>query len=138
MFSVESHTGRLVETRTSSLASLDEVSQFGARFREVAQGAGDRLLVVCGDYRGMRILSPEVAEKFVAMLTVNNPRIERSAVLCAADHPTAVLQLERTVRLAANPSRRTFRDPAELTAWLGEVLTMEERTRLALFLRFSA
>jgi len=134
MFSVENHSGRLIETRTSSLATLDEVSQFGARFREVAQANDDRRVVICGDYRGMRILAPEVAEKFVAMLMVNNPRIERSAVLCAADHPTSGLQLERTVRQAGNPSRRTFRDPAELTAWLGEVLTMEERTRLAMFL----
>jgi hypothetical protein len=92
-------------------------------------------VVISGDYRRMRILSPDVAEKFVVMLTAANPRVERSAILCSPDHATALLQIERTVKQAANPSRRTFRDAAELSAWLGEVLTVEERARLFSFLR---
>jgi hypothetical protein len=135
MFTVEHHVGRLIETRTAQLASLDEVAQFGGRFREIAgRLPAQQQVVICGDYRGMRILSPDVAEKFVAMLTAANPRVQRSAILCSADHATALLQIERTVRQAANPSRRTFRDAGELAAWLGELLTAEERARVAAFL----
>jgi hypothetical protein len=133
MFSVEHHAGRLIETRTSSLPTLDEIAAFAARFREVA-GKLAGLVVICGDYRGLRVLSPDVAEKFVAMLTAANPRIERSALLCSPDHATALLQIERTVKQAANPSRRTFRDVADLSAWLGDVLSVEERARVAAFL----
>ena len=134
MFTVEHRVGRLLETRTANLATLDEVAAFGARFREVASALTAPQVVICGDYRGMRIFSPDVAERFVVMLTAANPRVERSAILCSPDHATALLQIERTVRQAANPSRRTFRDAAELTAWLGEVLTPDERARVAAFL----
>jgi hypothetical protein len=134
MFSVELHAGRLIETRTSSLATLDEIAAFGARFREVA-GKLPGQAVICGDYRGLRVLSPNVAEKFVGMLIAANPRVERSAILCSPDHATALLQIERTVKEAAKASRRTFRDAGELIAWLSEVLTAEERARLIVFLR---
>jgi hypothetical protein len=134
MFSVGHYAGRLIETRASSLVTVDEVAAFGARFREVTGKLAGQV-VICGDYRGLRVLSPDVAEKFVAMLTAANPRIERSALLCSPDHATAALQIERTVKQSAKASRRTFRDGAELAAWLGEVLSAEESTRLLTFLR---
>lgn len=134
MFTVEHRVGRLLETRTAQLSSLGEVADFGARFREIAGKLGTQQVVICGDYRGMRIFSPDVAERFVAMLTAANPRVERSAILCSPDNATSLLQIERTVKQAANPSRRTFRDAGELTAWLGEVLTADERARVAAFL----
>jgi hypothetical protein len=137
MFSVEHYAGRLIETRTSSLATLDEVAAFGARFREVAGKLAGQV-VICGDYRGLRVLSPDVAAMFVGMLIAAPPRVERSGLLCSPDHATACLQIERTVKQAAKPSRRTFRDPAELVAWLGEVLSAEEGARLQVFLRMQA
>jgi hypothetical protein len=45
-----------------------------------------------------------------------------------------MLQIERTVKNAGSPSRRTFRVQPELEAWLAEVLTAEERARLSQFL----
>jgi hypothetical protein len=134
MFTVEHHAGRLIETRTSSLATLDEVIAFGARFREVASKVAGQV-VICGDYRGLRVLSPDVAEKFVAMLTAANPRVDRSAILCSADNATALLQIERTVKQAGLSSRRTFREAAVLTAWLREALSAAESARLSTFLR---
>ncbi len=133
-FEVEHHTGRLVETRVSSLSSIEDVAAFGARFREIAGAIAAEHVIICGDYRRTHILAPAVAEKFVAMLTSSNPRVERSAILCSPDHATALLQIERTVKEASNTSRRSFRDPTELEAWLGEVLTPAERARVAAFL----
>lgn len=134
MFTVEHLGGRLVATRLSSLGGVDEVQQFGARFRDVV-GALTGQVVICGDYRGVRVFAPDVAERFSGMLTTANPRVERSAILLAPDAATAALQIERTVKQAANPERRTFRATAELEAWLGELLDAGEKKRLQEFLR---
>jgi hypothetical protein len=45
------------------------------------------------------------------------------------------LQIQRMIREANNPNRRAFRDPDALVAWLGEVLSVQERIRLAAVLR---
>ena len=134
MYSVEQRQGRLVETRLDVLATVEEVRQFGARFGAVVAALPHKQVVICGDYRGVRVFAPDVAERFTAMLSTANPRVERSAILLAADHATAILQIERTVKQAANPGRRTFRVAAELEAWLGEVLDADEKKRLHQFL----
>jgi hypothetical protein len=133
MFTVEHLEGRLVATRLSSLASVDEVQNLGARFREVVSALPGQV-VICGDYRGIRVFAPDVAERFSGMLTVANPRVERSAILLAPDAATAALQIERTVKQAANPARRTFRATGELETWLGELLDANEKKRLHEFL----
>jgi hypothetical protein len=43
--------------------------------------------------------------------------------------------MERLVREAANPARRTFRAEHELEHWLSETLTPDERTALSVFLQ---
>jgi hypothetical protein len=134
MFSLEHRAGRLIETRASSVVTLEEVAAVGARFGEVVSKLVGQV-VICADYRGLRVQSPDVAEKFVAMLIAANPCIERSAMLCSPDHATALLQIERAVKQAAKPSRRTFREAAEVSAWLGAVLTAEECARVSSFLR---
>jgi hypothetical protein len=134
MFSVNCHVGRLIETRLHALASLEEVAQLGERFRDVAARLPHAQLVICGDYRGLRVFAPEVAERFTTMLSRENARVERSAILCSPEHATSMLQIERTVKNAGSPSRRAFRVQPDLEAWLGEVLTDEEKARLSQFL----
>jgi hypothetical protein len=134
MFSVEHRRGRLIETRVQALGSVAEVQQFGMRFRQVVGALSAPQVVICGDYRAMRVLAPDVAEQFCAMLVGANPRVERSGVLLDADQAVAALQLERTVKQAGSSSRRTFRAAAELEAWLGELLDADEKKRLHEFL----
>jgi hypothetical protein len=133
-FHVTHRVGRLIETRVSSLSTAEDVAAFGARFRQVAAEVSDEHIVICGDYRATRILAPEVAAKFVGMLTAANARVERSAILCSPAHATALLQIERTVSEANNASRRTFREIQELEAWLSEILTPPEQARVNEFL----
>jgi hypothetical protein len=45
------------------------------------------------------------------------------------------MQIARIMREVGNPARQVFFSPMELTAWLGEMLTIPERTRLETFLR---
>src|SRR5579885_1245838 len=104
MFFVNHHVGRLIETRVKALASPEEVAQLGERFSDVASSMPQRQLVVCGDYRGLRVFSPEVAERFAEMLSRENARVERSAILCSPEHATSLLQIERTVKQAGSAS----------------------------------
>jgi hypothetical protein len=132
-FTVENREGRLVESRPLSLRTADDVGAFGRRMREVATGTTGQL-VICGDYRRIAVLTQGVADAVVAMMSSTNPRIDRSAVLLASEHATFNLQIERVVREAGNPMRRTFRAVPELEKWLGEVLGPAEKTRLRQFL----
>lgn len=132
-FSAHCRVGRLVEARLHALSSVDEVDRFQAAMREAFLLAG-RKAVVCADWRGAQVLPPDVAERVAAMLVFGNPRLERSAVLLARDSAAFALQVERVVREAANPARRTFRDAADMQAWLSGALDPIERTRMEEFL----
>jgi hypothetical protein len=112
------------------MRSVEDVSALGAAMKNVA-GAIQGPLVICGDYRETSLLSQPTADAFLSMFSTFNPRIERSGVLLSAKHATFNLQVERIVREAGKPSRRTFRVPSEFAAWLGEVLSADERTALA-------
>jgi hypothetical protein len=134
VFSVENQRGRLIETRVQSLTNVAEVDAFGARFRQVLIALPPRPVVICGDFRSVRVFAPDVAERFSAMLVAANPRVERSAILLDAGQAMAGLQLERTVKQAGHNARRTFRATPELIAWLSEVLDADEKKRLHEFL----
>ncbi len=131
MYTVENRVGRLVETRVVSLTD-DEVRMFTEEHRRM----GERLrrFVIVADYRAVKIFPPSVAEALQRLMSGMNPAVERSALLVEAGHATNFMQVERIVRQAAHPERRAFRDPRELTAWLGEKLDADERRRLEQFL----
>jgi hypothetical protein len=132
MFRVEASSGRLVEIHVTNLASLEEMGQFKKEVMDAVLHATKAIVVV--DLRQPRIFAPEVATALEEMLKRANPKIERSAVLLARDHAIFSLQLERIIREAGNPSRRTFRDPEQLKAWLKDALSIAEQVRLDHFL----
>jgi serine/threonine-protein kinase len=132
-FELENHVGRLVETRPRALRTPDDVAAFGAAMRDVTSRVAGSI-VICGDFRWTKVVSQSTADAFIAMFAVFNPRVERSGVLLSPENATLNLQIERLVREAGNPSRRTFRAVPTLIAWLGEVLISAERARLAEFL----
>lgn len=86
------------------------------------------------DLRRAHVFPQTVAEGFIHILSDNNPKLGRSAVLI---NPSAVfaLQVERAIREADNPMRRAFREPAMLEAWLDEALDRVEQKRLHEFLQ---
>src|SRR5438552_3504350 len=115
-----------------SLAGVQDVDSFGGQFRDVVVALPDRVIII-GDYRDARVLAPHVAERFVGMLLRANPKVERSAILLDRDHATFNLQVERCVREAQNPSRRTFRDSRSLLDWIDEALLPTEQQRARAF-----
>jgi hypothetical protein len=133
MFTVEVRAGRLIEARLISLADVDEVIRFERAMGEAFASVGGRS-VVCADWRQANILAPLVAERLIALLQRGNPHVERSAILLAREHATFNLQVERLVREAQNPARRTFREAAAMVDYLSDALTPGEKARVAEFL----
>jgi hypothetical protein len=133
-FTVDCKVGRLVEARLFQLQSADEVSIFQAAMRDGFRKAGPKS-VICADWRPAGVLSPEVAEGIIGLLRVGNAFFERSAILLAQDQALFGMQVERVVREARNPSRRTFRDSLKMRKWLAEVLDAEEVRRMNDFFR---
>lgn len=135
MFRVENNSGKLIEIQVSGLRDLDEMHAFRDEVLHAVENVrGAKGAVVVVDLRLPRVFSPEVATSLENMLKRANPRIQRSAVLLAQEHAVFSLQLERLIREAQNPSRRTFRDVEPLREWLSEVLTPAEQSRLDRFL----
>ncbi|MEO1170622.1 MAG: hypothetical protein AAFX94_01020, partial [Myxococcota bacterium] len=53
--------------------------------------------------------------------------------LLVGDSATFILQMERVIREAGSPQRKTFRDFPALRQWLAPVLTPDELTRIDVF-----
>jgi hypothetical protein len=131
MITTENRAGRLVEVRLASPVSLDEIGRLGRELKRAM--LTHRKIAVAADLSKCTVFPPEIYEAFVSLLRSDNPGIERSAYLLA-DSAVFTLQLERMVKDAANPVRRTFRDRAALRAWLGQVLTSVEQGAVDQFL----
>ncbi|HJZ83840.1 MAG TPA: hypothetical protein VKN99_01665 [Polyangia bacterium] len=71
MFSLVCRVGRLVEVRVESLETVEEVAQVEERFSEVV-GAVRAQVIVCGDYRNLRLFAPAVADRFMAVMAGSN------------------------------------------------------------------
>lgn len=132
-FSIECRVGRLVEARLEALGSVADVADFFARLKEAFVRAGHDA-VVCGDWRLAQVLAPDVGDALVDLLRESNPRVLRGAILLSPAHPTFTLQVERLIKEANNPRRRSFRDPQQLLAWLGSALAGPELARAREFL----
>jgi len=133
VFSIESRVGRLVEIRIEDLDSVKEVELVGRRFLAVVAGVKKRRVVVCADYRQVRLLAARVADAFRDMMATTNPRVERSAMLLPPAS-TQTLQIDRIARETRFSGRRTFREEAALERWLSEILENPEMRRVREFL----
>src|SRR5260221_4072521 len=119
MWTVVNSVGKLVEARLSSTDS----GEVGACLAEIAKlvALGPRPVVGILDMSQVRVLGREDADRFVAVMRGDNPRVERTAIVVNADQLLG-LQMERLVRAAALPCRHVFRSAAPAVAWLAEVL----------------
>lgn len=136
-YSIECPVGRLVEVRLFVPGRVAEVAAMVEDLRRVFARVRSKC-VVCADWRLATLLAPDVADSLVNLLRRGNPHVERSAFLLSRDDALFNLQVERVTREAAGPARRrTFRSPAAMSTWLGEVLDESERSRMDEFLASS-
>jgi len=128
--------GRLLEIRLRdgyrSIADIDEMAVMLSS--AIAQASTSKPLVIVADWRACKVLSPSVSSRATAMMKSTNDRVERSAILHGAEHPTSVMQLFRLVKETEASHRRLFTDASALHDWVGEILDADERNRLREFL----
>jgi len=128
--------GRLLEVRANAgyrtPADVDAI--FEAIGRELSKLPAEAHHVAVVDWRYCPLMSPEAAEHMAKKIASVNSSTARSAAFARDDAPLAVLQFVRLIRDANLPDRKLFVHGAELYAWLAEVLTLEERVRLRVFL----
>ena len=136
MFTIENRVGRLVELRMAAPIAPAELDGFHETVsRIVARHTGQ--IVVCTDLASAKIFDQHTTARLTAIIRQESTRIERNAFL-VGDNAIFSMQMERIIREAGFPNRRSFRIPAELALWLGEVVTTEERHRVTAFLREGA
>jgi len=133
VYTVENPAGRLVTFRVTPPVDDGNAVSAAADLRSAILGV-EGPVIVCSDLRGARTFAPWTAQRFIGVMKLDNIKIERSALLLGADKAAVLLQIERMVREAASPARRTFRDGSELAAWLAPLLDERERAALEAFL----
>lgn len=133
MHKVENHVGRLIEVKLASPLNIDEVRQFIQEHMAIMQKMPGKYVGVV-DLLEAFVFPAAVAEMLIQLLSGAASHVERTALLIG-ESATFALQVERVIRSSNNPNRRAFRNPGELRAWLGEVLTPNEQQRLELFVR---
>lgn len=128
--------GRLLEIRVAagyrSVADVDDM--IGMIRAEIAKLDPTTKCVIAADWRAVRVMPPDTADKASVMLQAMNPRVMRSAILTLAVNPTTNLQVLRLVNQAENADRKHFTSTLALHQWLSTVLTKEESERLRVFL----
>lgn len=133
MHTVANRVGRLVEVTLASPVTLEEAEQFARENIALMETIPGKFVGVT-DLLGAHVVPQDVADRIIRLLSANAGRVERSAMLIG-DSALLALQVERLLRSANQPNRRAFRDPAELAAWLNEVLNVQEQAELQQFLR---
>lgn len=128
---VDCRVGRFIETRWIPPIESAHVDRFVTRTAEILRSSSEKF-VVFADLEQASIMPPEWIDRVIEMLRSDNGRIERNGILLKGS-ATFIMQMERMIRQANNPSRRTFRDFEELKAWLTPVLTPNERARFEAF-----
>ena len=132
MHKIENTAGRLVEVRVKPPLTLGEIKQFVAEHKATISRIPDRYVGVV-DLHRVKVFPAEVADALIQLLSQMADRVERTAFLIG-EGAVFALQIERVIRSAASPHRKSFREPGPLKEWLGEVLNEGERFRLDGFL----
>lgn len=127
MYTIESKVGRLIEVRFWP-PILGEEPGAWRRDHERMIAAMLNTYVFFVDLGDAPVFPPDMIESFAVTMR-NETRLLRMAVLLGSS-PTLGLQMQRLVRDAQHPHRKIFREPREAEAYLSEILTLSERTRL--------
>jgi hypothetical protein len=135
MFSIEHNVGRLVEIAIWSPVTAAEAGPWAALHDRVVAGVGGPYLCLV-DLSGATVFPPDAVDAYLATMR-NEPQLLRTATLLGRS-PTLHLQIARMIREASHAQRRAFRDAESVLAFLGEVATPQERSRLEEILASSA
>ncbi len=136
MYTIENRLGRLVEIRVESPVTYEELLEFHDTLAKVCKPI-QGLVAACTDFVGATVFTQPVTQRWMAIIKQDAPIVERNAVLIG-EGAVFSMQIERIIRQAGQSNRKTFLASTDLATWLGEILTVRERTRLESFLRDGA
>jgi hypothetical protein len=125
--------GRVVAVRPIALWKREDAAAYGEAVRRVVPSFAGKA-VICGDYRRVTVFPSEVTDELQRLYAELNPYILRSGILVTPNHSVPKVQVERVMRGAQHPQRRSLTSRVELETWLGEILTPEERGGVSSFL----
>jgi hypothetical protein len=126
-FTVRRCVGRIVELRVTRLRHVDDVVALEAR---VGEASPVERAIIFADYRSAKPCPQALADEWARLMRVYNGRLARSAILLDRENIAFNMQMERIVRCAGSPARRTFDDPVALRRWLSSESTEAELSRL--------
>src|SRR6185369_3004749 len=128
MYTIENHVGRLVELRIEAPVTYEELMQFHDAVAKVCKPIRGQI-AVCTDLAGATVFTQPVTKLWTSIIKQESPLVERNAMLVGVGAVFS-MQIERIIREGGHQNRKAFLSVTELTAWLGEILTVRERTRL--------
>jgi hypothetical protein len=128
-FVVRVQAGRLLELQVFDLGLPEDVEALARAVFAAAAELGVPAILL-SDNRAAGPFSQEVGDSWSRVMRQFNARVARSAILLDPANETFNLQLERVVRCAGSTRRRWFCDPFEARAWLADVASPSEMTRL--------
>jgi hypothetical protein len=131
MLTIECNVGRLVELRIQSPLTLEELRLWPPQANRIfARVRGQ--IVACTDLRNARVFPPDVTKQLLTLLRGETPQVERAAIL-VGESAVFSMQIARMFREIGGTTRRVFPEPDAAIAWLSELLTAAEVTRLREF-----
>jgi hypothetical protein len=133
MYTIENRVGRLVELRVESPVTEEELMRFHDMLAKACKPIKGQI-AICTELVGATVFLQPVAARWIEIIRQESPIVERNAVL-VGEGAVFSMQVERIIRQAGFKNRKAFLAPAALVAWLGEILTTRERTRLEQFLQ---
>lgn len=133
MYTIENRVGRLVELRVESPVTYEELLEFHSLLADVCKPIAGQI-VMCTHLVAATVFNQQVTQRWTSIIKQDAPIVERNAVL-VGDGAVFSMQVERIIREAGHKNRKAFLSPSDLSAWLGEILTVRERGRLDSFLR---
>jgi hypothetical protein len=128
-YTVRRKVGRLVELRLLAMRHAGDLVDLRNRVASEAIAAG-RQVLICADYRFGMPLPDEVVSAWATEMKALEPLVERSAILLDPINETFNLPFARVAEQGGLPSRRYFTGAPELRAWLREVATEAELSRV--------
>jgi len=123
--------GRLASIRFENPITTEEVEGLLSQIISFIGSMHENGVFVV-DGKSVDLLAPEIADALIELMRSDNPSIERTGILIN-ESATFGMQVDRMLREAGNPARRSFRNAHQLITWLNEVLDKETRLKLREF-----
>lgn len=131
MYSVQISVGRLLEIYLSSPFESTDLKPFKTLLGDVLRASPSKV-IACSDLRRATVFTQDIVKGLIEQMRSDNPKLERSGILIAGS-AVFTMQMERIVRSADNPARRTFRNTLDCVTWLSELLDPAECRQLQQF-----